>query len=303
MLQLLAARRAAHAADDRGRSMPGESQWLRGPAALLVVAAVALAGCSNSSAGPGSTTSSLGSSTTTTTSSPAPTSTTPVPAGVEKIYLAMVASVRRATSVHYVATSKTTTSGGTNDLHFITSVGASAGVQVTTWTESGETGTFTIIAIGSTTYLQADADSLATFFEAVPAADASTYAGKWISFTPSDAPYKSLHSGDFTIGSLVASLKFLPTAATTKARTIVITGKPSPTTTVPAGEVATAITTISRSTKRPISQLFNVSYEGNTARSSVVFSQWDTATVPTAPSGAITWASVAAAIATTTTSS
>jgi len=215
----------------------------------------------------------------------------------------MEASVAQATSVHYVAMSRTTSSEGDINLHFVASVGVSSGTLEATWSGYGQRGSFTIVAIGPMTYLKGDASSLATFFEAVPVANASTYAGRWISFTPRDAPYRSLRSGDLTVGSVATSLKFLPTGATTMARTIVITGRPLTRTSVPAGTVITATTTISRTTKRPISQSFDASGDGSTDRSSITFSQWDAALVPTAPGGSITWASVDAALSTTTSTS
>jgi hypothetical protein len=263
----------------------------------VLAGSLAIAGCSSSGASGSTTSTSASTSTTTTATTSVPTTTTPVPPAVEKIYKAMQAAVDGAKSVHYVATSDATSSEGTTKLHFVADVGAGAGMQVATWSASDQTGTFTIVSVGSLTYLNADAGSLATFFEAVPAANAATYAGKWISFAPTDALYKSLRSDDLSIEAVATSLKFLPTATKTVGDTIVITGKPAPTTKIPAGVVADAITTIDRATSRPISQVFNVTENGAKETSSITFSAWDAATIPSAPSGSITWVSVAAAIA------
>jgi hypothetical protein len=216
------------------------------------------------------------------------------------IYSAMLASVHRATSVHYVATSVETSSSEATHLHFDAYVGTSAGTNKATWSGSGHSGAFTIITVGSAIYLKADVNSLVDFFAIVPALNASTYASRWISFTPSDKLYSSLRS-DLTVASMATSLAFRPTSAVTKASTIVLHGKPSSSATAPAGEVASAVMTISRASKRPITQVFHASYEGATEESTISFSQWDTAILPTAPIASITWDSIAAAITPTTT--
>ncbi|MGC9961716.1 MAG: hypothetical protein ABSE47_07410 [Acidimicrobiales bacterium] len=228
------------------------------------------------------------------------TTTTPLPPALAAVYNAMLASVKAATSVHYVATSLETSSAATTRLHFDASIGPSAGTNTATWSASGQKGAFTIIAHGSSIYLKADANSLVTFFELIPALNAAKYAGQWISFSSTDKLYSSLRS-DLTMTSVAASLAFRPSAAVTKPSVIVLRGKPSSSTSTPAGEVATAVTTISRSTKRPITQTFDASYKGDTELSSIDFSQWDAATVPGAPSSSITWVSISAAITPSTT--
>lgn len=212
----------------------------------------------------------------------------------------MLASVHRATSVHYVATSVETSSSEVTHLHFDADVGISAGTNKATWSGSGHSGAFTIITVGSAIYLKADVNSLVDFFALIPALNATTYAARWISFTPSDKLYASLRS-DLTVASMAASLAFRPTSEVTKELTIVMHGKPSSSATAPAGEVASAVMTIARASKRPITQIFHASYEGATEQSTIQFSQWDAAVLPTAPSGSITWDSIAAAIAPTTT--
>ena len=273
-------------------------QWLL-PA---TAAAIALAGCSSSSAN-GTTTvpATTSSASTTTTTVPATTTTTtPLPPALAAVYNAMLASVKAATSVHYVATSVETSSGATTKLQFDASIGSSAGTNTASWTASGQKGTFTIIAHGTSIYLKADANSLVTFFELIPALSASKYAGKWISFASTDKLYTSLRS-DLTMASVASSLEFRPSQAITKSSVIVMQGKPTSSTATPAGEVATAVTTISRSTKRPISQIFDASYKGDTEKSSIAFSDWDTATIPAAPGSSITWDSISAAITPATT--
>jgi hypothetical protein len=222
-----------------------------------------------------------------------------VPPAVEKIYTAMLAKVGTAASVHFVATSVGTQPGQpSTHLRYVADTGVSDGSQVATWSGSDQTGSFTIVAIGSTTYMKADANSLVTFFNAMPAETASKYAGKWLSFTSSDKLYASLRN-DITLASVAASLEFLPAGVKTTSSTIVMTGKPIPSTSTPAGERATATTTISSHTKLPLSQSFSASYKGATEKSSILFSQWGAATIPSAPRGAIAYDSITVTTPTT----
>lgn len=263
------------------------------------MASLALAACSTSTPAATGTTTTSSSSPTTTTSA-VPTSTTPIPPALKKIYDEMLTVVSKATSVHYVAKSSATDSGSTTTLQFVGDVGAHDGAEMATWSGEGQKGTFTVIGIGSTRYLKGDADSLATFFQAVPATSASTYAGKWISFMPSDKLYAALQS-DLTIALVGASLKFQPTHSVTTSDTIMLIGKPFETSGTPSGEKATATTSIIRSTRLPIEQSFKASYGGSSETSSITFTNWGSATLPTAPSGSLTWLSVQTAIAATST--
>jgi hypothetical protein len=266
---------------------------------VAAVACLALSACSKATpAGTGSSTSTSSASTTTT--SAVTTSTVAIPPALKKIYDQMLAGVSKATSVHFVAKSSATDSGNTTKLQFVGDVGAEDGTEVATWSGEGQKGTFTVIGIGSTRYLKGDADSLATFFQAVPDTSASTYAGKWISFTPSDKLYAALQS-DLTIALVAASLKFQPTRSVTTADTIELIGKPFERSGTPSGEKATATTSISRGTRLPIVQSFAASYGGSSETSSITFTKWGSATLPTAPSGALSWTSVQTAIAATST--
>jgi len=266
---------------------------------LVVAAAACLALSACSKATPAATGSSSSSSTTTTTST-ATTSTLAIPPAIKKIYDEMLAGVSRSTSVHFVAKSSATDSGNTTTLQFVGDVGAADGAEVATWSGEGQKGTFTVVGIGSTRYLKGDADSLATFFQAVPDTSAAAYAGKWISFTPSDKLYAALQS-DLDIALVAASLKFQPTHSVKTADTVELIGKPFETAGTPSGEKATATTTISSGTRLPIVQSFQASYGGSSETSSITFTHWGSATLPTAPSGALTWTSVQTAIAATST--
>ena len=274
-------------------------QWLL-PA---TAAAIALAGCSSSSAN-GTTTvpATTSSASTTTTTVPATTTTTtPLPPALAAVYNAMLASVKAATSVHYVATSVETSSGATTKLQFDASIGSSAGTNTASWTASGQKGTFTIIAHGTSIYLKADANSLVTFFELIPALERGRNTPGSGSPSPRRTSCTPRCAAISTMASVASSLEFRPSQAITKSSVIVMHGKPTSSTATPAGEVATAVTTISRSTKRPISQIFDASYKGDTEKSSIAFSDWDTATIPAAPGSSITWDSISAAITPATT--
>jgi hypothetical protein len=264
---------------------------------VVLVAGLGIGGCSSGSSGSGTSTTSA---VPTTTDVPA-TTATPATGAVEQLYAKALESVSHASSVHYVALSTGTSSEGTTHLRFVADVGVSSGTQVTTWSGANEKGSFAVITIGSATYLKADADSLVTFFGAIPAANASAYSGRWISFTPSDKLYSSLR-GDLTLAEIAASLEFHPEAdRRASGRRIVVTGLPVESAKTPAGEKASTSMTISSVTYLPEQQSFAASDNGATDSSSIVFSDWDTAATAAAPAGSITWASVAAAITPTTT--
>jgi hypothetical protein len=241
-----------------------------------------------------------GSTATTTTKTPgttAATSTTIATSAAEKLYDMALASVTRASSVRYVATSTGTSSGGTTKLRFVADVNTSGGTEVASWAGAGQKGAFTIVVIGSATYLKADAPSLATFFGTMPATDAAKYSGKWISFNSTDKLYPSLQS-DMTLQAVSTSLKFLPsTDHPASGGTIVIAGQPLPNTSAPAGEKASATLTISGKSDLPVAQSFSASDNGAKDTSSIQFTEWGAASAPTAPTGSITWDSVAIAIA------
>lgn len=258
---------------------------------VVLVAALGISGCGSTASG--------SSTTTKPPATVAPTTVGP-PSAVEQLYDKTLAGVSHASSVHYVATSTGTSTDGTTHLRFVADVGVSDGSQVTTWSGADEKGSFSIILIGSATYLKGDADSLATFFGAIPALQASAYSGKWISFTPSDKLYSSLR-GDLTVAAIATSLKFQPSADHRASGSIVVTGHPLATATAPAGEKASASMTISTATYLPEAQSFTASDKGATDASSIVFSDWNSTTIAPAPTGSITWASVAAAITPTTT--
>jgi hypothetical protein len=267
----------------------------------VVALAVALGGCSNSpSAVSTSTTTTTQTAGATTTTAPTTATTAPTTAA-GKLYAKVLANVSRASSVQYVATSSGTQSGATTELHFTADVSASGGKQTATWSGGGTKGTFTIIVTGSGTYLNADAASLATFFGAMPPANSSTYAGQWISFTSTDKLYKSLHS-DITLAAVASSLRFDPSSDhAISGGAVVITGQPLSSSTTPAGEKASTTMTVSSQSGLPEEQSFSASDNGATETSSISFSDWNKAVTATAPSGSITWASVALAITPTTT--
>jgi hypothetical protein len=285
-------RRAGRSARVRVLKSPLRSS-ARPLAGLLAVllAALSFAGCSS---GAGGTTTTTGAPT---TEGPTVVPTTEGPTTAQQVYDKTLANVGRASSVHYVATSTGTSSEGTTRLQFVADVGKDNGSQVTSWIGVNQKGSFTVVVIGAATYLKADADSLATFFGAIPATKANAYAERWISFAPSDKLYSSLR-GDLTVSAVATSLEFDPTTeAPGSGGSIVINGRPKTTTKVPAGEKASTSMTVSNVTYLPEKQAFSASDNGATDTSSIQFSQWGAATVAPAPAASITWASVAAAIA------
>lgn len=249
----------------------------------VLVASLALAGCSSTASGV----------------SPTTLRRTAAEAA-QQVYDRALTNVSHASSVHFVATSSGTSSSGTSLLRLVADVGVSDASNVATWSGPHEEGTFSIVLHGSATYLKADAESLATFFGAVSATKADAYSGKWISFVPADKLYSSLRL-DLTLLAIATSLEFTPEAdRSIAAGGIVVTGRPLSSSAPPAGERESASMTISSTSYLPEAQLFVASDNGTTDTSSIQFSKWDSAAPVTAPAASITWASVAAAVATKT---
>jgi hypothetical protein len=256
---------------------------------IVLVASLGLAGCSSTARGVSPTTLRR------TAGGPA----------AQQVYDRTLTNVSHASSVRFVATSTGTSSSGRSLLQLDANVAASDASNDATWsgvTESGakEKGAFSIILIGPATYLKADAESLTSFFGAIPAGKAGAYSGKWISFVPADKLYSSLRL-DLTLVAIATSLEFRPEADhSLAAGGIVVTGRPLSSSTPPAGEHESASMTISGTSYLPESQLFVASDGGTTDTSSIRFTKWDSAAPVTAPAASVTWASVAAAMATKT---
>jgi hypothetical protein len=247
-----------------------------------------LAGCS-SSTGAASTTSTTSSSTPTSTAGPGTTTTT-IPASVNKLYQTMLSRASRAGSVHYVAVSDSSSPSGTTHLEFVTDAAKSSGSQRGTWSGGGHSGSFTVIVAGSTIYLQADASSYVTFFDALSASKAVKYAGKWVVIPKTEKLASSLDT--ITMSSVATNLQFLPATEQSLGASILISGQPLPTGAIPAGAKTAASTTVSTTTFLPAQQRFTASLGGESEQSSVIFSEWGSATPMPAPTGAIPWSTV-----------
>jgi hypothetical protein len=202
----------------------------------------------------------------------------------------MLSKAGQAASVHYVAVSESSSTTETTHLEFVTDASKSAGSQQATWSGGGHSGHFSVILAGSTVYLEADASSYVTFLQALPAAKAAEYAGKWVAIPTSVKLGGELAT--ITMSSVVKNLQFVPSTERSLGAAIVISGLPLPNGAIPAGAKTAASTTVSSTTFLPAQQTFTASLDGSSEDSSVTFSEWNAVTPLRAPTGAIPWATV-----------
>jgi len=211
---------------------------------------------------------------------------------VNKLYQTMLSKASHAGSVHYVALSQSSSTTATTRLEFVTDAAQSSGSQEATWSGGGHSGRFTVILAGSTIYLQADEASYVTFLQALPAAKAAEYAGKWVAIPKTEKLGAALDT--ITMSVVVKNLQFLPASERSLGASILISGQPLPTGAIPAGATTAASTTVSSLTFLPVQQTFTASLNGSSEQSSVTFSEWGAAKPMGAPSGAIPWSTVSA---------
>jgi hypothetical protein len=113
---------------------------------------------------------------------------------------AMLAAASAKHSVHYVSSSSRPGQG----IRIVSDVGHGRGIQRITVTKHGHSGPATVLVVGRTAYIRGDAFTLHNYFP-LTQAQASRYAGKWISIPSSSGAYAAV-AADATFGSFLSDL-------------------------------------------------------------------------------------------------
>lgn len=113
---------------------------------------------------------------------------------------AMLRAASAKHSVHYVSASSLPGQA----IRIVGDVAQGRGIQRTTVTKHGHTGPATVLVIGRTAYIRGNAFTLHNYFP-LTQAQASRYAGKWISIPSTSGAYAPV-AADATFGSFVSDL-------------------------------------------------------------------------------------------------
>jgi hypothetical protein len=171
--------------------------------------------------------------------------------------------------------------GGTYD------VGASEGRQTVV---GGTAGNAELLVVPGHAYVKGDAAFLKNSF-GFPASFASSYAGKWISFVPSDPGYQQIVDGDTLSSALVEST---PTGTLTLTPTRTVDGQTVegvsgglPHDISQAGAKGSVVVYVSTNPPYlPVEVVTTGSLDGQSGTTVVTFSRWGEAVAITAPGGA-----------------
>lgn len=179
--------------------LPTANAWRRRRAAgvCLLLGAIVLAACSTTT---NSTSPTVAPSTTTTPTAGAPSSTSPAnPAS--RLLAATLANARSQNSLHYVSISseKQETVTITGD------VTKTSGWQTIDFATGKSTYVSEVRLLDKECYIRGDAGSLRDFF-GLTDADATRYAGAWISVVPSDSYYSSAAAA-LTVASVIEEME------------------------------------------------------------------------------------------------
>ena len=119
-----------------------------------------------------------------------------------------LAAAEKAGSFHYVASSVSSPpNSSTLSQLTVGDAGVASGRQVITIS----THTFDVVVVGTTAFFEGDAASMEASLD-VPSSVAQSYAGKWISLVPGDAPYQSVEVAVTTSSALQQNITFSATA-------------------------------------------------------------------------------------------
>jgi len=193
-----------------------------------------------------------------------------------------VAAAKSQGSVHLGNTNTSgPAGGGTYD------VSASEGQQTVT---GGTQGNADLLVVPAHGYLKGDAAFLQNSF-GFPASVASLYAGKWISFVPSDPGYQQVVDGDTLSSALVESS---PTGALTLTLTRTLDGQTVegvsgglPHDISQAGAKGSQVLYVSTTAPYlPVEVVTSGSLDGQSGTTVVTFSRWGESISIVAPSGA-----------------
>ena len=224
---------------------------------------------------------------------PGTTTSASTPAGpaAKRLVTSSLAAARRAGSFSYVSRS---TAKGYSQLT-VGDAGPTSGRQQITVNAH----TFTVLVIGSACYFQGDAVSV-TQQLSVPAAQASAYAGRWISLAPSDAPYPQVYAAVTAASAIADNVAFRPQRETgisrlAGRRVVGVTGAMTNITVAGQTQVSKGTATLEVAATKshlPARYTENGTVDGAHTVFTMTFSHWGRAIAVTAPTGALSYASI-----------
>lgn len=118
----------------------------------------------------------------------------------QQLRAAMLEAASARHSVHYVSTS----SASGHAIRMVSDVGRGRGIQRITFTSQGQSGPATVLVVNRMAYIRGNVFTLRGFF-GFTQAQATQYAGKWISVPSSNPAYSAL-TADATFASFLADL-------------------------------------------------------------------------------------------------
>ena len=206
------------------------------------------------------------------------------------LYLQALAAMRGSAGFHYVAHSRfdTLTQATVGD------AGQSGGRQVITIGGAAGTEQFTLVLVSGTVYFEGNVAALEDQL-GMPAANAPSLQGKWVSVSNRDGPYAVLAVG-ITAADRAKETALNPTS-TTPIRTAGGENAMRIVGTVPppqGGPGETGHLDVAAGSHLPISYGSTVSVGAVTSTSTATFSGWGTAPPASAPTGAVAWSTLGA---------
>jgi lipocalin len=223
-----------------------------------------------------------------------PPSTTPTSGAASQLLRSAVAAAGRVNAFHYVSTSTVSgPQGGTQKT--IGDAGADSGRQVITAGKQK----FTVLVVGTACYFKGNAAALVANL-GLPTSLASAHAGQWISLARTDAPYASVYAAVTASSAIsdnvtIVPQEQLPTTKVDGREVQTITGAIAPVriagqTEAPKGTASLAV----RASAPHLPVRYTQQGTDDNARSetTVTFSRWGESVDITAPSGAVSYASL-----------
>jgi hypothetical protein len=215
---------------------------------------------------------------------------------------ASLAAAGKQSSVHFVAVS----SLGAQSITIVADAATKAGQQVITIKRAKQTGVVNSRFAGKDVYYRGNTIGLEAYL-GMPSTLAPHYAGKWISFSPSDPDYAQI-AKSMTIASavseisLTAPLKVTGAASIHGVRTIGVSGV---TTSLSSSGTKGTATLYMSASKAPLPILFTGkgSQKGQTELGKVTFSRWGAPVNPATPKNAIPASSISGGSSSSTGSS
>jgi len=199
---------------------------------------------------------------------------------------------------------------GEGSFHYVSRF-TSQGVTQTTIGDAAQTSgkqvitigsdTFTVLVIGPACYFQGDAKELVEQL-GLPATEAATHAGQWISLDPADAPYQSVYAAVTTHSALADNIDLVPhrrLAASVKEAQHVV-GITGPMTNISVGgqtqkAKGTAYFYITAAKPHlPVQYSERGTIGGERSVAAITFSDWGETVSVSAPQAAVPFSSLAA---------